>query len=184
MALRRDADMGEERILLKLSQAKVRERQRIQDGAEAVVAGWQCFLEGMLVRLETYLVAGRIVTFQSVTPEERAFFEDLSAKVELPEGACALFLPASVRQAMMFTPDSGPWRPAAGSMAADSGSLIASRCGDYALILNSHLAQPPYAAGIDVYDNGRLLAGYSYASVAECLASLQQVIWTYLAVRS
>ena len=39
---------------------------------------------------------------------------------------------------------------------------------------------PPYAAGIDVYENGNLLAGYSYPTVAECRANLPQVLRTYL----
>jgi hypothetical protein len=171
--------MDETRVLQELRQAKAREQRRVQAGADPQVAGWQCFLEQMLIRLEAYLVAGRAVTFQSVTPEERAFFEKLDEQVDLPAGACALFLPASVRQAMMFTVDSGPWQPEAGRMVGDSGSLIVSRRGDHALLMNAHFALPPYAAGIDVYEEGRLLAGYSYMTVAECLNNLRQVVWTY-----
>jgi hypothetical protein len=35
-------------------------------------------------------------------------------------------------------------------------------------------------SGIDLYENGNLLAGYSYRTVAECWANLPQVLRTYL----
>jgi hypothetical protein len=76
-----------------------------------------------------------------------------------------------------FAPDSGP---AAVRLALDSGILLASRCRDYTIILNTLFAVPPYAAGIDIYENGNLLAGYSYRTVAECRANLPQVLRTYL----
>jgi len=78
---------------------------------------------------------------------------------------------------MSFAPESGP---AAARLARDAGILLASRCRDYTIILNTLFAMPPYAAGIDVYENGNLLAGYSYRTVAECRAGLPQVIRTYL----
>ena len=79
---------------------------------------------------------------------------------------------------MVFTPESGP--AAARPLAREAGILLASRCRDYTIILNTLFAVPPYAAGIDVYENGNLLAGYSYRTVAECRANLPQVIRTYV----
>jgi hypothetical protein len=82
---------------------------------------------------------------------------------------------------MMFNPDSGP-TPA--RIPNDSGILLASRQRDYAIVLNTFFALPPYAAGIDVYEEGRLLAGYSYATVSECRDNLARIIYTYLKPRN
>ncbi|MCU0561901.1 MAG: hypothetical protein MUD16_17140 [Desulfobacterales bacterium] len=168
--------MSDSRILQKLDQAKAREQQRLKAGADATVAGWQCFLEGVLIRLEVYLHPGRLVTFQSLTPDERRFFEELAQPLDLPPDACAVFIPPSVLQAMLFAPESGP---APARIPSDAGIVLVSRCRDYVLILNTLFAMPPYAAGIDVYEEGRLLAGYSYRTIDECRTNLPRVIRTY-----
>jgi hypothetical protein len=169
--------MDDPELLQKLNAAKARKTERLRAGADPAVAGWQCLLEEMLVKLEGFLVPGRVVTFQSVAPEERTVFEELSRALDLPPQACGVFIPPSVLQAMYFTPESGPV-PA--RLVRSAGILLASRWRDYTIILNTLFALPPYAAGIDVYENGNLLAGYSYRTTAECRAALPQVLQTYL----
>ena len=164
-------------LLQKLNAAHTRKAERLRNGADPAVAGWQCLLEEMLVKLEGYLVPGRVVTFQSVAPEERTVFEELSRAIDLPPQICAVFIPPSVLQAMYFAPESGP---APARLVQGAGILLASSCRDYTIILNTLFAMPPYAAGIDVYENGNLLAGYSYRTIAECRAALPQVLLTYL----
>ena len=172
--------MQANRIALKLSQAGARQQLRVQAGADPVVAGWQCLLEGMLIRLEDYLVPGRLVTFQSVAPDEKVFFEDLTRAVAIPPTVRAVFIPPSVLQGMLFSPDSGP---APARIPSDSGIVLASRGQDYSIVLNTFFAGPPYAAGIDVYEDGRLLAGYSFSTVSECRDNLARIIHTYLRPR-
>jgi len=169
-------DMKETRIASELRLTKDRRQRRIAAGADPTVAGWQSFLEGMLIRLEAYLQPGRLVTFQSVAPEEKLFFEELSGAVVVPRAVGAVFIPPSVLQGMLFTLDSGP---APARIPTDSGIVLASRWRDYATVLNTYFALPPYAAGIDVYEEGRLLAGYSYATIRECRENLSQVLRTY-----
>jgi hypothetical protein len=168
--------MSETRIPHKLAEAKKREQQRLEAGADPKVAGWQCFLEGMLVRLEEYLSPGRLVTFQSLSPEEKAFFTETGRSLDLPPQVCAVFIPPSVLQGMLFEMESGP---APARILSDAGIVLASRCRDYSIVLNTLFALPPYAAGIDVYEEGRLLAGYSYRTIAECRENLSRVIRTY-----
>ena len=172
--------MHEALIASELSQAKARQQRRVQAGADPAVAGWQRFLEGMLIRLEDYLRPGSLVTFQSLAPDEKVFFEKLSKAVAIPPNVSAVFIPPSVRQGMMFNPDSGP---APARIPNDSGILLAIRQRDYAIVLNTFFALPPFAAGIDVYEEGRLLAGYSYATVSECRDNLARIINTYLKPR-
>lgn len=169
--------MNETRIASELSRAEARHQERVQAGADPLVAGWQCFVEGILVRLADYLVPGRLVTFRSVTPDETVFFEGLSSAVAVPPAVCAVFIPPSVRQGMLFTSDSGPV-PA--RIPRDSGIVLACRERDYSIVLNTFFSGPPYAAGIDVYEDGRLLAGYSYATVDECRDNLARILHTYL----
>jgi hypothetical protein len=169
-------EMNDNRIMQKLAQAKAREQQRLKAGADAAVAGWQCLLEGVLIRLEDYLHPQRLVTFQSLTPEEQGFFEGLAPSLNMPPDVCGVFIPPSVLQAMLFAPESGP---APARIPGDAGIVLVSRCRDYAIVLNTLFAMPPYAAGIDVYEEGRLLAGYSYRSIDECRTNLPRVIRTY-----
>jgi hypothetical protein len=73
--------------------------------------------------------------------------------------------------------------PIAGSHmgeASDSGIVLASRCKDYDVIINALLAHAPYHPGIDVYEEGRLLAGYTYQTMAECEQQLPSVVHTHL----
>lgn len=168
--------MNDNRIVQKLDQARAREQQRLKAGADATVAGWQCFLEGLLIRLEEYLHPGRLVTFQSLAPEEQGFFEGLAHSLDLPPDVCGVFIPPSVLQAMLFAPESGS---APARIPSDAGIVLVSRCRDYAIVLNTLFAMPPYAAGIDVYEEGRLLAGYSYRTIDECRDNLPGVIRTY-----
>ncbi len=169
--------MNANQIPHKLAEAKAREQRRLDAGADPKVAGWQCFLEGMLTRLEGYLAPGRLVTFQSLTPEENDLFTEMGRSLDLPPDVCAVFIPPSVLQSMLFAMDSGP---APARLLSDAGIVLASRCRDYSIVLNTLFALPPYAAGIDVYEEGRLLAGYSYRTIAECRENLPRVIRTYL----
>ena len=165
-----------EGIAPKLAQAKEREQRRITAGADPKVAGWQCLLEGMLIRLEAFLAPGRLVTFQSLTPAESAFYQEVAAAINLPPDVCAVFIPPSVLQGMLFTRDSGP---APARLAGGAGIVLASRCREYAIVLNTLFALPPHAAGIDIYEEGGLLAGYSYRTIEECRENLSPVIRTY-----
>lgn len=55
----------------KLQQAQTKKRKRIEAGRDPIVAGWQCALEEMIIRLEAYLRPGELVTFKMLTPEEK-----------------------------------------------------------------------------------------------------------------
>ena len=70
--------------------------------------------------------------------------------------------------------------PTPTSNLSDSGIILACRCSNYDLIVNTLFANQPYSPGIDVYENGNLLAGYSFTTLDECQEELTQVIRTYL----
>jgi hypothetical protein len=102
----------------------------------------------------------------------------------LTDGICAVFLPPSVLKTMTGG-DAQPAEITSAGFAAisggDAGIVLAVRCaGNYRVIANSLLAFPPYAPGIDIYEEGRLLAGYAYHTVDECIEEMSQVFRTYL----
>ncbi len=168
----------------KIEQAREKKEARIRQGAEPDVAGWQCFLEEMLVRFERFLVPGNMITFQELTEDEKLLFKRLRNEILLPKEACAVFLPPSVLTAMT----GGSPQPAATASAGfaavsggDAGIVLGAGCGgDYRIIANGLLAFPPYAPGIDIYEEGRLLAGYAYHTVDECIGEMEAVFRTYL----
>ncbi|MFZ7128517.1 MAG: hypothetical protein ACOWWM_20370 [Desulfobacterales bacterium] len=167
----------------KLKRAQQKKRQRIESGKDPVVAGWQCVLEELLIQLEPYLRPGELVTFKVLAPEEKELFSALRALARIPEGVCAVFLPPTVIRGMMRT-QAGTrimgWPVYYRERHPDSGVLVASRCRDYNRIVNALLAHPPFTPGIDVYEDGHLLAGYSYGSIEEFQNELSRVLRTYL----
>lgn len=165
-------------MIEKLQLARAKKEQRIESGSDPVIAGWQCFLEEMLVQLEAFMIPGNMVTFRNVTIDEKEQFEALQDNIQLPEQVCAVFVPPSVLQSMLH----GGTQQASSlpTNLPDSGIVLACRCSNYDLIVNTLFAHQPYSPGIDVYENGNLLAGYSFKTLDECQVELTQVIRTYL----
>ena len=157
--------------------------QRAGAGENELVAGWQKMLSDLLEKMAPYMIAGRLVTFNTLLPEEKPFFELLHQSVAVPGHAMALFISPSVRHQMMFGN-----RKMGGSVAAagnsesppDAGILLASRADDRQTIVNVLFAYPPHTPAIDVYDRGRLIAGYSYAAIPECREEISFVLKTHL----
>ncbi len=158
--------------------------KRVQTGADPNVAGWQAMLADLLQQMSPYTVAGGLVTFQSLEPHEKAFFQDLHAKVSIPGGAAALYLPPSVRHQMLYRRQANkaallgqddPENP------PDAGILLASRVNDFEVIVNALFAHPPFTPAVDVYDHGQLMAGYTYYQIEDCLKALGELLKVHLA---
>jgi hypothetical protein len=174
--------MDEITLTEKLKHAARVKEQRIQSGCDPLIAGWQNFIEEIFIKMEDYLVPGSLITFQKVEPEEKELFQELHTQLNLPEAVCSVFIPPSVLKNMM-----APQRVDLGSnimihlpgKPSDAGIILLSRCKEYHIILNCLLALPPFTPGIDIYEDGQLLAGYSYKTIEECKHELPKVIWTY-----
>ena len=157
---------------------------RSNEGPDSRVACWHRDLQRQLGLLAPYLEAGRLVTFQQITSEEKAFFEELVETVRIPEGGCAVFIPPSIVQTAMWPDSGGPSSEGATglySIAPDAGAVAAQRCGSPDTIVNALFAFPPLSPGIDVYQEGNLLAGYTYQDHAQCAQALSDILQTYLA---
>jgi hypothetical protein len=167
----------------KITTARRKRDKRIGTGCDPLIAGWQCFLEEMLIRLETYLVPGKLVTFQVLKPSDRRQFENLHDRLILPPHVSGVYIPPAVLNGLIPSDYRGN-KPGGHAHVPngipDCGIVLACQYQEYRLIINALLAPPPQRPGIDVYTEGQLMADYGYASVGECQEYMQPVIWTHL----
>jgi hypothetical protein len=167
----------------RISTARRKRDHRIGAGCDPLTAGWQCFLEELLIRLETHLVPGKLASFQALDTADRHQFQELNDSLILPPHVSGIYIPPAVLNGLI--PSS--YREKKSGCSAhipngkpDGGFVLACQYREYRLIINALLAQPPDSPGIDVYTEGQLMADYGYTSVGECREYMQPVIWTHL----
>lgn len=153
--------------------------QRTGVGPNGMVRGWQSMLVNLFNQLADFFLPSKIITFHHLTPGEKQIFQQITERIKVPETACGLYLPPSVRNQMLYT-NHGLNIPASEEVPSDDGVLLFSRLSSHDTILNVLLAHPPCTPAIDVYDHGALLAGYVYDSIDDCLESISRVLSTYL----
>jgi len=130
----------------------------------------------LLSRMKPFLRSGIMITFQHLTPSEIIFFERLKNEVRTPQSATSIYLPPSVREQML-----GEKQVIDGASAKpDDGVVVASRHGEYDVIVNALFAFYPFTPAIDVYDHGQLIAGYQFESVDAIIAELSIVLDRHL----
>jgi hypothetical protein len=140
-------------------------------------------LKNILTQMSPYLREGLLVTFRTLNVREKEIFEDLHQNIQVPSSVRAFYMPPSVRFQMMYHRPAGEPQSVLDHSSEDppdEGVVLACRKSDVDVIVNALLAKPPFAPAVDVYDEGRLLAGYVYNSIAECIADLSKVIKIYL----
>ncbi len=153
--------------------------QRTGVGPNSLVRGWQAILRKILAHMQPYLQPAQIITFQHLDPHETQRFKEILRSVQVPESACGVYLPPSVRNQLLYA-NQNLEVPVEESVPKDDGVILASRPSSTTVIVNALLAHSPFTPAIDVYDNGALVAGYVYHSIDDCLAALGAVIQTYL----
>jgi len=159
--------------------AQVVER-RVGVGPTEIVSGWQAWLKDLLIRMRPFMRRGSLVTFQNLTVDEIAFFEQLHHGVSIPRSAAGFYLPPSVRSRML---DENANEKNLFAQ-PDAGVVVASHPDVFDVIVNALFAFPPFTPAVDVYDRGQLTAGYQYTTVDECRAELASIIGRHLGVLS
>ena len=152
-------------------------------GRNDSVQGWHNLLKDLFSQMAPYLQEGRLVTFRQLKKPERLFFEKRLQRVKVPVAAQALYLAPSVRHQMLYRRPAGEPQPVSEHSPdhpPDEGIVLACRKSDYTVVINALLAKPPFAPAIDVYDDGRLLAGYVYQTIDECITHLPRVLHIHL----
>lgn len=147
-------------------------------GPNAMIQGWQSMLENLLKQLSPHLRPSQIVTFHSLTQDEQYIFKRITNTVKPCPEACGVYLSPSVRNQFMYT-NRGVDIPDEARVPTDDGVLLFSRKDDHGTIVNALLAHSPHAAAADVYQDGRLVAGFVYNTIDECLNDLGNVVDTF-----
>ena len=154
---------------------------RIKEGCNAFQAEWQATLELMLLGMEKPLRdnPGQLHALQISGQEEWDFYVEVLVELDLPPDTCAVLItPSAAKDMPIPTPPeieaSGitPWQ-------RDAYTLIISHCQDRETIMQVSLPGLE-SAGIDVFEDGKHLADYTYNSVEECLKDLSRTVWIYL----
>lgn len=150
--------------------------KRAGTGPSEIVAGWQSMLQEMLKQMKPFLKPGLIVTFQQVLPDEKAFFDRLVDEVPVPKSAQAFYLPPSVRHHML----GGHANDSDEIGLSDDGALVAGRADDQDVIVNALFARASCTPAVDVYEQGKLVAGYQYLSIEGCRSELGTILLRHL----
>jgi hypothetical protein len=157
---------------------------REKAGRDSLEAGWQATLEIMLLMMEKHLLEqpGRLLPMQIDGQEEWEFYLDVQEKLDLPPDVCAVLITPSAFKDMSL-PESGESEiTTTPAWKRNAYSIIISGCRDHTVIM---LASLPglESVGIDVHEDGKHLADYTYYTIRECLDDLTNVTWTYFEPR-
>lgn len=120
--------------------------------------------------------SGAIITFQHLRPDEKAFFNRLVDEVNVPDEAQAFYLPPSVRHQMMGDKNDD----SRDIGLTDDGVLVANRTDGLGAIVNALFARASCTPAVDVYELGKLVAGYQYMSIDECRSELGTILMRHL----
>ena len=152
-------------------------------GPNESVQGWHKFLKRILFQMAPYLREGHMVTFRRLKDQESVFFERLRQKISVPPSAASIYIPPSVLYQMLYNRPAGEPQPIpehSQDNPPDEGIILSSRKNDFNVVINALLAKPPFTPAIDVYDDGQLLAGYTYNTIDECVGDLTKVLQIHL----
>jgi hypothetical protein len=173
-------DSPEDLYLRVFEKASVRK----DSGCDPLSADWQAILEIALNLARSHLRhnPGRLLPLQIGGDDEWEFFLDLLKKLDLPPDTFAVMstpsfsdnlLDALDDQELEFAGDSDvPWEK-------NSYLVIISDSRDHERIMQVSLPSASGLAGIDVYEDGKHLADYTYSTIEECMDALAKVPWVF-----
>ena len=173
-------DSPEDLYLRVFEKASVRK----QSGCDPLSADWQAILEIALNLARGHLRRnpGRLLPLQIGGDDEWEFYLDLLEKIDLPPDTFAVMSTPSFSENLLDALDDQelevagpcevPWEKSA-------YLVIISDSRDHERIMQISLPSASGSAGIDVYEDGKHLADYTYNTVEECMDELAKVPWVF-----
>lgn len=157
---------------------------REKAGRDSFEAGWQATLEIMLLMMEKHLLErpGRLLPMQIDGEEEWEFYLDVQEKLDLPPDVCAVLITPSAFKDMPLPVPGEPKIIGTPAWERKAYSIIISGCRDHTVIMQVSLPGLE-SVGIDVHEDGKHFADYTYYTIKECLDDLTNVTWTYFEPR-
>ena len=157
---------------------------RIEAGQEPLDAGWQATLELMLLMIHRHLLEnpGRLLAAQIDGEDEWDFYLDIQEKLDLPPNTyAALFTPSALKTIPALESKEldvtgiAPWE-------RNAYSIIISDSSDHRKIMQVALPGVE-SVGLDVFEDGKHIANYTYYTIEECLDDLSNATWTFFSQR-
>jgi len=157
---------------------------RIEAGQEPLDADWQATLELMLLMIHRELLdnPGRLLPAQIDGQDEWNFYLDIQEKLDLPPDTyAALFTPSALKTIPALESKDLEMTGIAPSE-RNAYSILISDSPDHSKIMQASLPGVE-SVGIDVFEDGKHFANYTYYTIEECLDDLSKVIWTFFSYR-
>ncbi len=173
-------DTPEDLYLRVFEKASVRK----QAGCDPLAADWQAILEIALNLARDHLRRnpGRLLPLQIGQDDEWEFYLDLLDKLDLPPDTFAVLSTPSFSDNLLDALDDQDFEGAGDcELPWEKGAylVIISDCSDHARIMQVSLPTASEHAGIDVYEEGKHLANYTYNTIEECMDALAKVPWVF-----
>jgi len=149
---------------------------RAKAGQDPLCSDWQATLEVMLLACEKALRPGQLVPIGIDEDREWEFYQDILEKLDLPPDVCSILLTPSAASALPIPHD--PKTDTVVPPGRDAFSMLISDCRDHTTVMQVSLPGL-MSVGIDVFEHGSQLAGYTYKTIEECLSDLTRVVWIY-----
>lgn len=157
---------------------------RKKSGCDPLSADWQAILEIALNLACSHLRdnPGRLLPLQIGNQEEWKFYLELQEKLDLPPDTYAVLSTPSFSESLLDVLDDQDLNLCEGRempWGKDAYLVIISDCHDHERIMQISLPSASGTAGIDVYEEGRHLADYTYHTIEECMKELAKVPWVF-----
>ena len=149
---------------------------RAKASQDPFYSDWQATLEVMLLACEKALRPGQLVPIGIDGDREWEFYQDILENLDLPPEVCAILLTPSAASALPIPHD--PKTDTVIPPGRDAFSMLISACLDHTTVMQVSLPGL-MSVGIDVFEHGSQLAGYTYKTIEECLSDLTRVVWIY-----
>ncbi len=177
-------DSPEDLYLRVFEKASVRK----ESGCDPLSADWQAILEIALNLARSHLRRnpGRLLPLQIGGDDEWEFYLDLLKKIDLPPDTFAVMSTPSFSDNLLDALDDQELEVAGDSEVPwekNSYLVIISDCDEHLRIMQVSLPSASGSAGIDVYEDGKHLADYTYNTIEECLNALAKVPWVFFSPR-
>ncbi|MFC1814512.1 hypothetical protein ACFL0M_00935 [Thermodesulfobacteriota bacterium] len=156
---------------------------RVKSGQDTFSADWQATLELFLFMMHEHLVAnpGQLHPMQIDGQDEWDFYLDIQEVADLPPDTCALLMTPSAFKSIPVPKlekrdTTVAWKRAV-------YSLIISDCSEHKKIMQ--VALPGIKSyGIDVFEEGKHFADYTYNTKEECIDDLSMQYGHFLTIRA
>lgn len=163
--------MNEKATQDELKNLENKTRERIEAGRDPHTAKWHENLESILIPMKDKLIPGELIATESLEPDKEELLKKLQIILDISPFTCALFLPNGIPDTAE-SPNSVLENPP-----EDSTKILVFRINDYNLILTAEISDEK--PGIDIFDDGTLLASYNYNTSKECITDLSKIIWIH-----